>query len=559
MKRAAAAVVAVALCGSAAPADELSGADKLRVVYSNQFAWTRDGLPLVTVRVAERRTRVVVGGVARVLPDGEGGAEVRGGARWTLRVDGGRPARVRWHVVVARLVPGEAQALQAELARWRERAEAPRTFEVGAIFGVRGEVLDSRRLLVTVAAHDDEAAARAAATALAARWHVETGLHPELVERARGAVEAVDERGLVVRNDGILWFGPPEGGTLELAEVDSENGEKETRRYFGKLYVTVDGSGKLAVVNAVPEDKLLAGLVPAEMMPGAPPEALKAQAVAARNELLAKIGARHLTDPYRLCATQHCQVYAGAGREDARTTAAVQATRGELLVRESSRPSTSPAAQGRLDGGGGLVDAVYSASCGGHTEDNDRAWGGTPDPSLRGALDCDAETAQALAPYARVGEAELHGWLAPPAAGAPRPYCARPRAADKNYRWSARVDGAALAVRAGVGPLTAVEVLERGVSGRAVRLRLSGATGTREVRGELEVRRMLGGLKSALFTLDVERDAAGHIAALVATGGGHGHGIGMCQMGAVGMAESGKSYREILRHYYPSSTVKKLY
>src|SRR6202000_564806 len=117
-------------------------------------------------------------------------------------------------------------------------------------------------------------------------------------------------------------------------DVDKEGGGREARRYFGRVYVTVDRSGKLAVVNAVPEDKLLAGLVRAEMLPSAPPEALKAQAIAARNELLAKLGTRHLTDPYRLCSTQHCQVYAGAGHEDARATAAVQATRGLLLERE---------------------------------------------------------------------------------------------------------------------------------------------------------------------------------------------------------------------------------
>src|SRR5207253_2937036 len=90
---------------------------------------------------------------------------------------------------------------------------------------------------------------------------------------------------------------------------------------------------QLAVVNAVPEDKLLAGLVPAEMAASSPPEALKAQAVAARNELLAKIGTRHLTDPYRLCSAQHCQVYAGAGREDPRATAAVTATRLPTVAR----------------------------------------------------------------------------------------------------------------------------------------------------------------------------------------------------------------------------------
>src|SRR6202012_2917333 len=100
---------------------------------------------------------------------------------------------------------------------------------------------------------------------------------------------------------------PGPSGLLTLADVDNEHGGKEPRRDFGKLYVTVDNAGQLAVVNAVPEDKLLAGLVPAEMSASSPPEALKAQAVAARNELLAKIGTRHLTDPHPLCSTVPCQ------------------------------------------------------------------------------------------------------------------------------------------------------------------------------------------------------------------------------------------------------------
>src|SRR4029078_3126231 len=85
----------------------------------------------------------------------------------------------------------------------------------------------------------------------------------------------------------------------------------------------------------------------------------------------------------------HCQAYAGAGREDPRTTAAVQATRGELLVRKD----------------GTLVDAVYSASCGRHTGEYDRAWGGTPDPSLRGHLDAGPDEAKALAKWEPVGDA----------------------------------------------------------------------------------------------------------------------------------------------------------
>jgi SpoIID/LytB domain protein len=454
----------------------------------------------------------------------------------------GKPGRIAWHVVVARFAAGDTQKLQAELATWRARALQPRTFEIGALFAVKGQVIDSRKQLVAVGAAGDEPAARALQARLERDFAVATSLHPELVERPRGVVEASDEHGAIVRNDSILWFTPGASGLLELADVDDGKGGRESRKYAGKLYVTVDNSGQLAVVNAVPEDRLLAGLVPAEIGANAPPEALKAQAVAARNELLAKIGTRHLTDPYRLCSTVHCQVYAGAGHEDPRATAAVAATRGQLLARPD----------------GSLVDTVYSASCGGHGEDNEHVWPGAPDRALRGHLDGDAAATQKLARFAVIDDAALRAWLALPAA-ADGPWCARPKEAQTNYRWQKAIDVAALAAAMGVGALREVTVVERGVSGRATRLRVVGDGGTRELGGELEIRRKLGNLKSAMFVLDAERDGSGRLTALRATGGGHGHGVGMCQTGAVGMAQAGKGYEEILRHYYGDAELRKLY
>jgi SpoIID/LytB domain protein len=531
------------------------------VLWSREFAWTRDGLPLVTVRIAEGLDEVTVaapsGRAMRLLPDGEGGARIEAGGAWRVALDGpSRPAQVRWHVVVASGGPSEAARLREQAAAWRERGFAPRTLEVGSLFGVKGEVVDARRLLVGIAPHDDEAAAREEAKRIAARFHVETSLQPEVADRPRGTLVARDERGTVVRNDGVIWFQPvDERGVLEVSptekaaprgtglaaprkEPQPSGGAGGGRRsYAGAVYVTVDARGKLAAVNAVADDRLLAGLLPAEMGASAPPEALKAQAVAARNELLAKMGNRHLTDPYRLCATTHCQVYAGAGREDARATAAVAATRGELLTGAS----------------GGLVDAVYSGSCGGHTEDNERAWGGAPDPQLRGVLDAAPDDARSLATFATVDDpAAFLGAL--PA----RPYCDGARGGSP-FRWSARVEAKAIGEGAGVGALRGLEVLERGVSGRAVRVKIVGERGEKEVRGELSIRRALGDLKSALFTFTVEKDAAGKVAAIAFRGGGHGHGIGMCQSGAMGMAERGASYRQILEHYYRGAKIRKLY
>src|SRR4029079_1025620 len=107
----------------------------------------------------------------------------------------------------------------------------------------------------------------------------------------------------------------------------------EDRRYWGSVYVTLDHDGSLLAAHAVSEDKLLAGLVPAEMYPDSPPAALEAQAIAARTELLQKIGRRNLTDPFLLCSSQQCQVYGVAGKEDPRTTRAIEKTRGMVLLR----------------------------------------------------------------------------------------------------------------------------------------------------------------------------------------------------------------------------------
>src|SRR5207302_2063234 len=164
----------VAAFASLTRADELSGADKLRVVYSNQFAWTQGGLPIVTVRVMEHRPSVTLSGEGMtVLPDGEGGPDVRGGATWTVRVVDGKPGKLKYHVVASSFAPADSDKLQAELAKWRAKGKTPRSFEVGALFAVKGQVLDSRRMLVAVAAFDDEATAKREAQKLGGTVHPE--------------------------------------------------------------------------------------------------------------------------------------------------------------------------------------------------------------------------------------------------------------------------------------------------------------------------------------------------------------------------------------------------
>ena len=533
--------LAFMIMSGVAHADETSATDKLRILYSTRFTFTDDGVPLVTVEIMGNRKDVKLrakGGVL-VRPDGQGGSaiETDGGDMWTITAEGTKPAVIQDWTIVETLAPDDATGVAAAMSRWKERGFDPRTFEIGTVFGVDGEVIDTRELRIAV---DPVAAGKGPTRAaeLAKRYGLQTSTHQELVRRPSGTIVARNG-GTVIRNPSVLWFTPKKSSeTLTVSDVPTGTGGSqldtgsEDRRYWGAVYVTLDHDGSLLAANAVPEDKLLAGLVPAEMYPDAPQAALEAQAIAARTELLQKIGRRNLTDPFLLCSTQQCQVYAGAGKEDPRTTKAVEATRGIVMLRD----------------GGGMVDVRYSASCGGHTEDNDAIWGGPADPSLRGRAD------DPKASMSKVTDDNLDAFLD----GGKDAWCNQGKLAKTRFRWTEKLRADDLTARVSVeypeiGRIKAISAKQRGVSGRIGVLVIKGDKASVEVTGDLHIRRLLGGLKSTLFEVAREGDS------FVFRGAGFGHGVGMCQMGAIGMASAGKAHDKILGHYYRGTHLHRLY
>jgi stage II sporulation protein D len=110
--------------------------------------------------------------------------------------------------------------------------------------------------------------------------------------------------------------------------------------------------------------------------------------------------------------------------------------------------------------------------------------------------------------------------------------------------------------RLSLGELKDLQVVRRGVSGRIVELRVVGSRDSMIVRG-FDVRQLLD-LRESLMVIDVQRDERGRIAAVVFTGKGWGHGVGLCQVGAYGMALRGASYRDILAHYYRGAALRQL-
>lgn len=533
--------------------------DEVRALYSNRFAFDRRGVPLISVRIMEGQSKVSItapGGV-RLQPFGGDATHVTGAKDWTITVHGGQGARVR-HWVVVDQYQGvlDRNARQKVLANWKAKGLSDvRTMEVGSLFAVGGRVVDHRSTYVVADPDPSPEVAGAKARRLSAQLGRPTTVHQELLRRPTGTLTARSRPGdLQVVSQDVLWLTAEGDGQLTVRQVEFGKGYRwhgfKDRRYLGRIYVAVDRRGQLAVVNEVPADQLLFGLVPAEIYTSAPLEALKAQAVAARGQLLAKIGTRHTIDPYLICASQHCQVYSGAGHEHPRTTSAVEETRGLILV----------------DRAGRLADTVYSANAGGFGEHNEHVWGTPPSSNLRGRLDVPREDLRRLSVFASgITEKNIKEWLA---AKPPAYSNSATLGATGRFRWTTRMAQAEMdrLVNARFGAqakrVRRLEVLARGISGRAISLAVH-ANGNRgdvrlEVHGELVIRRLFGNLKSSMFVVEHQR-AKGGGTTFVFRGGGWGHGVGMCQTGAMGRAEASQDFKVILGHYYRNTSLLKLY
>jgi stage II sporulation protein D len=507
-----------------------------RELFESRFRF-RPQSPALSVGLAEGRDALEVGGAAplRLFFD-EGGIPKRAFFEGPVRLVPDRVDRgLRRHWVLMEAFPYEAlDRAEAAAERLGRRHGRARIFTLGTVVGLAGRVVDTRQHRVGVLGSQR----RAEAESLRTQVFRERGRAPAILsESARRPTGRVQ-----VRAAGRLLH-VAEGRVCLTTARDSLLEWKGRGRFAGELYAVPDHAGGLSLVNTVAAERMLAGLIPAEMFASAPEEALKAQAVTARGAVFAKLGHRHLDAPFHLCAQEHCQVYRGVSKEHPRTTRAVEATRGLLAVRPGSDTR--------------LIASVYSSTCGGFSENNDVVWDQEPAESLRGRID-GPEDDPALAPFADgLNEDNIRAWVE----SYPPTYESRSSfVREDNYRWTRRFTTEELAaLDLGVGEAKRIEILGRGPGGRVTGVRVWGTAGQREILRELPVRRAFGNLKSGMFVVDHERDADGRLIAVKLTGGGWGHGSGMCQVGAIGRAEQGHSFKEILAHYYNGAVVKRFY
>ena len=378
---------------------------------------------------------------------------------------------------------------------------------------------------------------------------------------------------------------------------------KEVQRFKGELKIIVEDD-KLTAINIISIEDYLTSVISSEMSVTASLELLKAHAVISRSWLLNKLrvvnklrvenGELRVTiqpdsvahsqlstlnsqlikwydheahKNFDVCADDHCQRYQGITRTStSRAIEAVSATRGEALMYE-----------------GKICDARFSKCCGGAFEEFQNCWENVRHPYLIGQRD--SQTTNKL-PDLTI-EAEADKWIRT----SPVAFC---NTQDKKilsqvlnnydqetadfYRWKVSYSQEELSElihkRSGIdfGKIIDLIPVERGTSGRLVRLKIVGTLRTLTIGKELEIRRTLSNshLYSSAFVVDKEykeedrkyeeeEEEQKIPSRFILTGAGWGHGVGLCQIGAAVMGEQGYKYEEILSHYYPGSMIERQY
>ena len=325
-------------------------------------------------------------------------------------------------------------------------------------------------------------------------------------------------------------------GTIKLTEIRTRSGASTAiptgSAFRGDIEILIKDKA-LILINHIDLEEYLYGVIPSEMFPDWHYEALKAQAVAARSYILLKTqaSASALYDVYVGVNT----AYRGYNREKPQTTAAVHDTFGQALF----TPLGSP------------IDAVFCTNSGGYTSTPATAWGSYNQGFLTAVPD---KKVKAFTTEPSPGQ--MASFIKSPAPM----YCyVAPYAAYPAYRWAIQFTREELEnlVDPGhtIGHIKGVQVNSRDISGRVTSLTIQGTLGV-IVIGSRDMRAKLGGLKSSMLICEYQLARNGLPNTFLFIGGGWGHGVGLCQTGAAGMAVSGIGYRDILKHYYPEAIFK---
>lgn len=302
----------------------------------------------------------------------------------------------------------------------------------------------------------------------------------------------------------LLVGGKKKGAKLMLSPTGDHYLKIKDRGYRGNFILVAEKESKILVIDELTIDDYLKGVLPQEVVYTWPDESLKVQAVASRTYLASHLKA-HASQGFDLCSDVHCQAYGGMVKEHPKCNKAVDDTKSEILT-SNGKP----------------IGAYFHSNCGGSTELISAVWSQDDKPYL------------------------------------PRKKCSF-GTADPRYTW--RQDYAngeiltllKLKTRVEGTKLESLEIKKKSKSGRVQFIAVKTDKGTYTLKGnDFRIALNPEKIRSTLWT-DFFKLKGGY----QFKGKGWGHGVGMCQWGAKGMAEQGKNYREILNFYYPTAKLEK--
>lgn len=321
----------------------------------------------------------------------------------------------------------------------------------------------------------------------------------------------------------------------------------EDIRLPSPVWVAVNSTGQLCAGVELDVEDYLTSVNSSEMPAESPLEFLKAQVVAARSWLFANWDSHHPGEPYTVCAGDHCQCYYGSSYVQPPSRRAVDETRGEVLVYNQR-----------------ICDARYAKSCGGVTEPAANVWPFVEEPylghqrDLPGGNPLDLSDERSFREFQNTFH-DSDACCAPGFASLPEGLAELANL----YRWEERISNRDLVqiirskTRCDLGRILEVIPGRRGPSGRLIAVEVIGSQGRLSLTPELEIRRVLHRYHLPSSAFWIENDVGG--AQFVFHGLGWGHGVGMCQLGAAGLATRGYDYNFILIHYYPNTSIEKIY
>ncbi|MFO8001929.1 MAG: SpoIID/LytB domain-containing protein [Marinilabilia sp.] len=358
---------------------------------------------------------------------------------------------------------------------------------------------------------------------------------------------------------------------------------KENQRFKGTLRI-ISEDDHLTAVNKLPLEDYLVSVISSEMSATSSPQLLRAHAVISRSWLLAQKdkenklkegGGEYVTvveeegerikwydredhPNFDVCADDHCQRYQGITRASTKEVEdAIAETFGQVLVYENE-----------------ICDARYSKACGGISELFSNVWEPVDHPYLQSVVDNDSKPGDYDLDLTK--EDAARAWIL----GNPPAFC---NTQDKNvlsqvlndydqetadfFRWQVTLSQAEVKkllmkkIGLDLGDILDITPVERGPSGRLVRLKFTGTKGELTIGKELEIRKALSEshLYSSAFVVDKQEENDQSPAKFILKGAGWGHGVGFCQIGAAVMGSKGYSYRDILSHYFRGAELEKRY